>query len=776
MGERVVDRGRMRSLPATLNAGAAPARLITFLISFLVSAAVHAEQAIRLEEVEVIGVTPVHGVGLPREAVPSNVQSATDRELDETRALSVPDFMQRRMGSVHVNEAQNNPLQPDVQYRGFTASPLLGLPQGLSVYLDGVRINEAFGDTLNWDLIPESALAEVNLIPGSNPLFGRNTLGGALSLQTKNGFTHPGTRGKVYGGSWGRRAAQAETGGRRGDMSYFLTADYFEEDGWRDFSPSDARRLFGNIGWQTEAGELELGVLLGDTRLIGNGAVPIQLLRQDREAIFTRPDITDNGLSMFTLSGTRYVGEDWVLGGNVYFRRNKTDTLNGDDSDFEECDASPGFICEEDDDAVVTDLAGNPIATDPAREGGTINTSRTDQDAYGAALQATLLRPLAGRENQFIMGAEIARADIDFASRTELASLDASRRAIGSGVIVSESLVGLRAETKDYALFVTDTLSMTDALSVTVSGRYNVTDVELKDRLGTALDGDHRFERFNPAIGATLDLTPQANLYGGYSESNRVPTPVELTCADPNDPCRLPNAFLADPPLDDVVAKTWEAGIRGRSGTTRWNLGVFTTRNEDDILFISAGALTSQGYFDNVGETRRRGVELNLSGRAVPELGWYFNYTYLDATFRTPLTIFSDHHPQAVDGEIQVARGNRIPGIPRHIVKAGLDWAATPRLRLRPEASYQSDQVLRGDESNQLDTVDGFVVVNLLAEYQITPNAEVFAHIHNVFDTDYETFGLLGEPDEVLGNAYDDQRFLSPGAPRGAWVGVSFSF
>lgn len=746
----------------------------------LAAGTAHADQAILLEEVEVIGVTPVHGVGLPRDVVPSNVQSATDKELDETKAISVSDFMQRRLGSVHINEAQNNPLQPDVQYRGFTASPLLGLPQGLSVYMDGVRINEAFGDTLNWDLIPESALAEVNLIPGSNPLFGRNTLGGALSLETKDGFTHPGTRAEAYGGSFGRRAAQAETGGGSDSLSYFLTADYFEEDGWRDYSPSEAKRLFGNIGWQGEDSNLDLGVLLGDTRLIGNGPLPFDLLSLDREAIFTRPDITENELTMLTLRGNRFIGEDWVLGGNLHFRRNKTDTLNGDDSDFEACEepGNAGFMCEEDDGAeeVITDTDGNPIPADESREGATVNTSSTEQDAYGAVLQATLLRPLAGMENQFIVGAEIARSEIDFASRTELGALDDTRQAVGSGVFVGESLVGLKAETRDYALFLTDTLSVTEALSLTLSGRYNVTEVELEDQLGTALNGDHRFTRFNPAVGATYKFSPALNVYGGYSESNRVPTPVELTCADPDDPCRLPNAFLADPPLDDVVAKTWEAGIRGRTGDTRWNLGVFTTENEDDILFISAGALTNQGFFDNVGETRRRGVELNLTGRATPTLGWYLNYTYLEATFQTPLSIASENHPLAVGGEIQVEKGDRIPGVPRHMAKAGLDWAVTDRFRLRPEAVYHSDQVLRGDESNQLDTVDEFAVVNLMAEYQLGKNFELFARVDNVFDTDYETFGLLGDPEEVLGPAFDDPRFLSPGAPRGAWVGLSMSF
>ena len=108
-------------------------------------------------------------------------------------ALDLADFLNRRMNGVYVNDVQGNPFQPDVNYRGYTASPLLGTPQGLSVFMDGVRLNQPFGEVVSWDLIPRLAIASTILMPGSNPLFGLNTLGGAIAIQTKSGRTNPGT-------------------------------------------------------------------------------------------------------------------------------------------------------------------------------------------------------------------------------------------------------------------------------------------------------------------------------------------------------------------------------------------------------------------------------------------------------------------------------------------------------------------------------------------------------------------------------------------------------
>ena len=156
---------------------------------------------------EVVVVAP-YGTAVDPALVPANVQRAVaEQSCNARKSLDLTDFLNRQFSSVSINHAQNNPLQPDFNFRGFTASPLLGLPQGLSVYQNGVRINEPFGDTINWDLIPMSAIDSVQMLAGAQPVFGLNTLGGALSLQMKNGFNYEGTQAEVYGGSFGRRGA-----------------------------------------------------------------------------------------------------------------------------------------------------------------------------------------------------------------------------------------------------------------------------------------------------------------------------------------------------------------------------------------------------------------------------------------------------------------------------------------------------------------------------------------------------------------------------------------
>ncbi|CAN5316254.1 TonB-dependent receptor [soil metagenome] len=750
------------------------------------------EAAVEFETMEVLGVLPTHGPGLPRSGIPANVQSATSEDVDASQAVDIAEFLNRELGSVHINDAQNNPLQKDVQFRGFVASPLLGQAQGLSIYQDGVRLNEPFGDTVNWAAIPDSAIGSITLMPGSNPLFGRNTLGGALSIATKTGFTHPGTRTELYGGSFDRRSVQAETGGNRGNWGWFTTGEYFDEHGWRDFSPTEARKLFTNISWRPgEKAAWDLSVNLTEAELIGNGPAPVELLAQDREAIFTHPDRTGNDLAMFNLRGTFEASPSVLLTGNAYYRGSDTGTLNGDESNFRACSFDPSLACQDDDgdEIPATDPTLGPIPANVGTVGdvangvppGTNHRSTTEQDGYGATLQIALLQDLFGRGNQLVLGAEADRGDVDFGQSTELGRLDQTRGAIGSGFFVADEATNISTRVENHSLYFTDTLWLTEALAVTVSGRYNDTNVEIGDRSGLepALDGAHDFQRFNPALGATYAFGPALTLFGGYSESSRAPTPSELTCADPDDPCRLPNAFLADPPLDEVVARTFEAGVRGELGPNlSYNVAAFNTGNENDILFITEGDIIGEGFFDNVGDTRRRGVELGFDGLAFERIDWFLNYTRLQAEFRENFLVASEEHEFAnASGQIHVESGDRIPLIPEQIFKAGVDVRVLPNASLGVNVLYNGDQVLRGDESNQLQNVGSYTLVNLNGRYSFNDHIVVFGRVTNLFDEDYETFGLLGEePGAVLLNDFENPRFLGPGAPRAFWIGLRASF
>ena len=764
-----------------------------------------AEAVERKQTVEVIGTTPAHGVGLPEELIPFNVQTATSEDLDRSQSLGLTDFMNRNLGSITINDAQNNPLQADVQYRGYTLSPLLGLPQGLAVYQNGVRINEPFGDSMNWDLVPEASIGGINLIGGANPIFGLNTLGGALSITTKDGFTHTGNQFESYGGSFERIVNTVESGGNNGKWGYYITANYFDEDGWRDASPSDAYTIFSAASFRHGDTTLDITLNHADTNLIGNGSSPIELLALDRAAVFTSPDITENKMTMINFSGTQWLNQTIQLSSNIFYRKNKTNSFNGDGSEFE--DDGAGELEEDGDD--VEDQNGNGISSTNAN--GTSrdainNISNREQEGFGVNIQATVLDDLMGHENQFIFGTSYQQGLIDHFAIVEIASLactstgadctlaNADRSTVGTNIFVPEEGTNIRAHNRTWSLFTTDTFSVNEKLSVTASARYNNTHIVLGDRTSQSnltspenpalLNGEHDFDRINPAFGFTYNFNYSNGIYGSYSESSRAPTPIELLCADINAPCSLPNAFLADPPLEQVVTKSFEGGLRGtlKNGIA-YTVSTYHSTNNDDIIFGSVGGTTSsRGFFRNVGDTQRVGTEFGLSGILKEKIDWYFNYSFIEATFEDNFNGVSAQHPNRIDlngdgtaNEIQVEAGDRIPGIPEHSIKIGGTYNLNDRFSIGVGGIYNSDQVLRGDESNQLATVDDYFVVNVNSTYKINKNFSFFAKINNLFDTDYETFGLLGEADEIFA-AFDDARFLGAGAPIAIFVGLRATF
>ena len=577
------------------------------------------KDAIMLENIQVIGVTPISGTGLPPEKIPANVQTVTSDDLLRGQSLNLSEYINRNLGSVNINNATTNPFQPDVRFRGFTASPLLGLPQGLSVYVNGVRFNEPFGDTVNWDLIPDGAIETMNLHPGSNPVFGLNTLGGAIAIRTKTGFSSPSHHFKGLYGSWERHDIELTSGANDGTFGYFVDLRNFGELGWRDFSGSKVNQGFGTFSWHGDDAELDLTLAGNESDLNGNGPAPVQLHDLNSSAVFTYPDNTRTALFFAALDGLWSVSDEIELSGNAFYRRNRIKTFNGDDSDAEACQLSgnAGFLCEDDNgnEIVVIDVDGNPVPASQSVIGAANNFSQTHQEKYGGTLQSALFYEVFGRENQLIVGGSYERGVVNFEFDTELASLNPDRGTTGSGILVEESRVRLHSTVNNWGIYFTDTLSVTEDLAVTLSGRYNQTKIIMQDRFGSELNGQHFFDRFNPAAGLTYTFIPDVTAYGRYSESSRAPTPVELSCADPNAPCKLPNAFLSDPPLKQVVAKTWEAGLKGRlndlwSGTLDWNAGYYHTVNNDDILFITSGNLTNTGFFSNVGTTRRQGIEL----------------------------------------------------------------------------------------------------------------------------------------------------------------------
>ncbi len=792
-------------------------------------------------KVDVVAATPLPGTDLALDQIPGPVQTASGRDLENTGALDLSDFLNKRLNGVHINENQENPFQPDVNYRGYTASPLLGTPEGISVYMDGVRQNQPFGDIVAWDLIPKVAIAEVALMPGSNPLFGLNTLGGAVSIQTKDGRSQPGTSLQVSGGSFGRRAGEFGHGGSNAKgLSWYVAGNLFREDGWRRFSPSEVRQAFGKLGYQIAKTSVNLSFAYADNWLTGNGLQDTRFLAQNYSSVYSIPDITWNRSPSLNLSVRHDATSHLTFTGNAYFRYIRADTTNGDinSQSFDESlyDLSAADIAA----LTAAGYRGFPTTGNATTEPypfwsciaqglekdepiekctGIITNTFTKQNNYGFSGQASWLIS----HNHVTAGAGWDRSSMIFQQGSQFGYLNPDRITItpidafadGStnedGVPV-DTRVNLHGLINTFSLYATDTLTVGKSLALTFSGRYNRTPIDNVDRLPASpvagargsLNGAYLFQRFNPAAGLTYSPWRFASLYFSYSEASRAPTAIELGCADPNEPCNLPNALVSDPPLKQVVTRTLEAGARGSfENNLHWSVGWFRGENDNDLLFV-ASEQTGFGYFTNFGRTRRQGAEIDLNGK-IGHLTLGGGYTFLNATYQSSQTLdggsnSSNDGGLGLDGNITVQPGDRIPQIPQNMLKTYAEYQPTSKISLDLDFVAVGRSFARGNENN-LDQPDGvyylgpgfspgYGVVNLGAHYQLQSKVQLFVQIDNLLDHRYYTAAQLGpSPFDNSGNfvgrpfpAVDGDfpirttTFFAPGAPIGMWGGIRVHF
>ncbi|MCC6368196.1 MAG: TonB-dependent receptor [Bryobacterales bacterium] len=796
-------------------------------------------------KVDVVATTPLEGSGQRVEAIPSPVQTATSEDIRSSGALDLSDFLNRRLNAVYANEIQGNPYQQDINYRGYTASPLLGTPQGLSIYMDGVRLNQPFGDVVSWDLIPKIAISETTLLPGSNPLFGLNTLGGALSLQTKTGYTSSGTSLEMSGGSFGRKMANLEHGGTNSKgLDWYLAANLFFEDGWRESSPSDVRQFFGRAGWSRSRTSIGLSVAYANNSLTGNGIQEQRFLERDYTSVYTKPDITNNRSPFVNLSIRHTTNASLTLSGNVYYRSIRTNIFNGDinENSLDQSVYQPGAA--ERAALAAAGYTGFPVSgataantpfpywrciaqvllnDEPGEKcNGLLNRSNTRQHDYGASGQGAWSAGSGGWRNQLIAGAAYDRSTADFLQSTQLGYLNPDRGITGLNAFADgvtggdvdgepfDNRVGLHGLIHTSSVYASDTFSPNNQWNFTFSGRYNRTIVTNTDRITPgggprSLDGHNVFDRFNPAAGVTYAPARTWSAYFSFSQGSRAPTSVELGCADPQQPCKLPNAMAGDPPLDQVVASTWEAGVRGgQESRVAWNAGWFRADNRNDILFV-ASEQTGFGYFKNFGKTRRQGLELGANSR-LSRLTLGGGYTLLDATYQSPELVDGSSNSagnaeaKGLDGSIQIEPGNRIPLVPRHMFKAYADLEVTKKLAMDLSVNAFSSAFARGNEDNlhQPDGVyylgpgssPGYAVANLGGRYQVRRHVQLFVQVNNLFNRKYYSAAQLGptgftaagafiaRPFAQVDGEYPVQHatFYAPGAPRGIWGGLKLRF
>lgn len=765
-----------------------------------------AKESQPLAQIVVIGSTPVPGLNIDADKIPGNAQSLSAADLNQDGAASIINGLSNRLGSVNINDTLADPFQPDILYRGFEASPVLGTPQGLAVYQNGVRINEAFGDTVDWDLFPDIAISRVDIV-SSNPLFGLNALGGALSVTMKNGFTFQGADAGLSGGSFNQRQGSAEYGMNSGAFGFYGAARILDQDGWRLFAHDSIRQYYMDLSYHEGPVTLDLSYARADNQLAGQGAAPIQSLELNPTNVFTGPQNNINTLNFVTLNAAFALTDTASVQAILYSRNFRQTVANGDDSHYTGC-IEISALCQGDGLTPLTDAAGTTlpdITNGGANIIGQNDFERISTDGLGGSLQLTSSHALLGHGNAFAVGATFDTAQTHFFSGTQVGLLNSELTVLPSnllvftpensvdsnGDLVSSTPVSLTTNNKYYGFYITDTFDVNSLLSVTASARYNIAKVDLVDQLGTNLDGNNRFTHLNPAIGATYKLLSNVTLFLSVATNNRAPTASEIECSNPEQPCLLPTNLASDPPnLKQVVAKTTELGLRGHlamgsnGGVLNWSASAFRTNSEDDIYGISTSIST--GFFQNIGSTRRQGFETGLTYQ---DRQWsaYAQYSYIDASFRSPLVLNSPSNPfHDADGNIQVLPGDHLPLIPKTRIKLGGDVWVMPNWAVGASFTFVSDSFYKGDESNQNPQLPGYHVFSLRTSYKVVKQVELFANVQNLFDERYSTFGLFGDPTGVnapgvpVGAGSNDpgvdNRFQSPGMPRAYFGGVRVTF
>ncbi|MGO9675102.1 MAG: TonB-dependent receptor [Methylocella sp.] len=735
---------------------------------------------VALPEVDVVAPTPVPGAGgLEKDKVPAFVSTVTGQEFEDKKSPAVADAITAHVPAAIAISVDGSDLSPDVFYRGFDTSRISGTAQGLAVYQNGVRINEAFGDATNLDLISPIAIDRLDVYT-NNPIFGLNALGGAFNFTMKNGFTYQGGEAQIYGGSYGRVYGSLQYGKQVDNYSFYFATDAERDDGYRPFGAQNLQRAYADLGYRTPDSEFHAIGSFGRSLLGVQGVTPQVLVNQDYTAAFTTPQTTNNQAGLAQVTGRFDLWPKWSLASNFYFRQFDQYHYDGNDASIQNCGdivnpdgttGTPGASCLPPSGAFSGSPASDYQFTNHGQPipflgynfpYGTTAYTATHSQQFGTQQQITSKDKILDHDNYFVFGGSVDQSYTHYSSTTTLGVLEPNFQNIfigipGSGALlqtqgnVGFSPVWVHSTSTYFGVFTLDTFNITKELALTAGARYNVANIDLNDASGEAPNNNtsNSYSRINPVVGLAYNILPTAlTVYGGYSEANRAPTPSENNCSNPQQPCLLEYNLVSDPPLKQVVSHTIEAGARGlvtipdNYGALAYKVGYFHITNTNDILSESS-TITGTGYYVNVPETLRQGVEVGLQYNNGPVQA-YANYAYVNATYQFNGTFSSPSNPFAdANGNVYVRPGDNITGIPRNLAKLGVTYAVTPQFKVNAEGVFVGSQYYVGDPSNQFPQLPAYYFVNLRGTYQVNDNVQIFGMINNVTNNHYATYGTF---------------------------------
>ena len=697
-----------------------------------------AEPVIRLPAVEVSAPARLPDAPLPLDQVPGSVQVLTRDELRAAGAGNLQEALTRLPG-VTLADEQGNSQQHDLSFRGFQATSVTGVPQGISVFVDGVRVNEPTVEEVNFDLLPLEDIERIEVIRGPAVLFGRNTLGGAINIITRRGQEARELEPEIEAGSFGRRSYRLRVSGPATPLDYYVSGTFLEEDGWREQSRVRLGKLFAKLGLRYGDTDVTLSYQRAQNRVEQAGSLPQSELERDRRQNFTGGDFFKPLANVVTLNARQLLGESTSLGLNAFVRTLDAEQFN------------------------VNLLATNTRSFTHTASAGT--TVQLDHDTR-----------LGGRADRITLGLEYLHHDVGVSVFQE--------QPAGARVLDSR----VRDDQHAWALFAQNTLELArgllrknDALVLTTAARFDWLRHQIGDAspAGTrpSSDGTSTFSRLNPRVGLNYNLSPAAGFYAAYAQGFRAPAFLELTCANPGAVCPGLQAGVApDPPLAPVVVDHYEVGARLQPAA--WlslDLALFRSDARDDIFSVSPTGTTGV-FFQNVGATRRQGAE--ASARAVLDRRWELRlgYTYTEATFRDDVLLAS---PRLTAGcaappcTQRVRTGSDLPLIPRQRLNAGVDHHLTSWLTLWLSGAYVGSQRLRGDEENVERPLRPYVALSAGARAR-WKNLTGFITIANLLDDEHETYGTFAPNARRAGAPVE--RFLTPAPPIHVDIGLAYRF
>ena len=730
--------------------------VITLVLAFLAPLAaqdrtppVSADSVLPLPELR-IEVVRLRTGSVPIADVPFPVQIIAGSNFQGRTGSSVADALTGSPGITLTNQT-GSASQADIRLRGFALSPIVGVPQGVSVFVDGVRVNEADASQVHLSLIPEGAVDRIELIRGPVGAFGRNSLAGALNIVTRRG-TERAVDMEIESGSFGLIKGVLGASGSVGSFDGFLSATYEEADGWRDLSRTEERSLFAKVGRRGERTDAWLSYTLASHTLEGPGPLPESWLNGGA----LPADIVDPPTDHRRLQYTGGSGDSFVP--RLHFFNGQMERRLGD-----------GWTLQASSYGRLADFRQS-------------NDNLTEPDALGL----TDIRTLGSAAQLSYEAAEglIATAGTEWTrNHVEIEIRKLPNRAFPS--IVPATTERLETDENNVGAFGEVWWRARPTVSLYGSLRFDYVNLPVRDLLDPTGSGRNTFAQWSGGIGISKRLDQAWNAFASYGRGFRAPVILEVMCADPEDPCQLPFELGPDPPLKPVTSDTWQAGLRIAKTRGQAEVAAFWSEVRNDIFNVTDLVTPTRGFFTNLDRTRRVGVEASLAlvpFSSVPSLTARTAMGWTRATFESAALLsapFLDDDdpgdPGDPDGENEltppeVEPGDRFPMVPSLTGSVGLRYDADESV-FELTGSWVGGQFLVGDEGNDAgpDKLTRYSLLNASVERRFGA-AWIYLRVSNLLDSDYRAYGVLSE--NLRGPTLEVERFLTPGRPRQLTAGV----